>query len=91
MMILYIPSQFYRLLLFLKVDFTPGEAKAWRGLELLLRGYIFSALTHPRISIQMIIAHSAGSTSGSMILRALRVKDLRLFEEFLTARNCNFK
>jgi hypothetical protein len=67
---------------FLKLDCTPDEAQDQRGLTLPLRGFIASAFTHPKSPIRLISEALAGSTSTSMILRALRVQDARLFGGF---------
>ena len=68
--------------IFIKLDCTPDEDQARRGLELPLRGFIASTSTHPRSPTRLISATSTGSTSTSMIRRALRVQDARLFEVF---------
>jgi hypothetical protein len=51
-------------------------------MELHLRGFIASAFAHTGISTCIISATSEGSISASMILRALRMQDARLFEVF---------
>jgi hypothetical protein len=85
-----IPS--HRSTFFSKLDCTPDEAQVRRGLELSLKGFIASAFTHPRSPTRLIFATSARSTSASMILKTLRVKDARSFEFlFLFKRSCAFK
>ena len=70
---------------FSKLDFEPDEAQALRGLELPLREFsarTFSALTHMRIPSRRISQTSTGSTSISILLRALQPRDAHLFEGF---------
>jgi hypothetical protein len=66
----------------LSLGCTPNEAQARRGLELPLRGFIASSFTHRKIPIHLIYETSTGSTSASLILRALRVQAARLLEAF---------
>ena len=61
------------------IDFTPDEAQARRCLELPLRGFIARALTHLRSFNRLISAATTESTTASITLRTLRVKDARLF------------
>jgi hypothetical protein len=62
--------------------FSPDEAQARRGLDLSLRGFVASVLTHLGSPTRLIFATSESLTSTSIVLRALRLKNARLFEVF---------
>ena len=72
----------HRYTFFLKLGCTPDEAQARRGLDLSLRGFVASVLTHLGSPTRLIFATSEGLTSTSMALKIMRVQNLRLFEVF---------